>query len=195
MKRFITAVVTSSALLALTQLCAVNPAAAEDRPTGEVRGLKILEGGSAKDAPVTPMHSGVGVRVLRRIGLVNILSLTNEFRSQNGVPQLRGSSVLNTVAQRYAALMAEKDEMGHSVDGKSAGQRITAAGYTWTACAENVAWNMGQANPYRAAVEQWKNSPPHRANMLNPQYTEMGAGMAISKSGKYYFCQVFATPR
>jgi uncharacterized protein YkwD len=181
MKRFITSVVALSAVLGVSLLCDMSQAAAQD-PEKPLLSRKRLE--------------LIKYRALGKVRSGRILGLTNDFRAQNGVPALRGSDVLNLVASRYAALMAEKDQLGHNIDGKDPGQRITAAGYSYTAYAENVAYNMDKTDPYSAAVEQWKNSTKgHRENMLNREYTEMGAGMAISKSGKYYFCQVFATPR
>jgi len=44
------------------------------------------------------------------------------------------------------------------------------------------------------AMDGWRKSSGHRANMLGKDYTEMGAGVAQSKSGKWYFVQVFGKP-
>jgi len=44
-------------------------------------------------------------------------------------------------------------------------------------------------------VAGWLNSPGHRANILKPEYKEIGVGVA-NGDGKYqmYWVQVFATP-
>jgi len=41
------------------------------------------------------------------------------------------------------------------------------------------------------AVKGWLNSPEHRANMLSPELTESGVGIARSSSGKTYLTQDF----
>jgi uncharacterized protein YkwD len=58
-----------------------------------------------------------------------------------------------------------------------------------------VGYQYGSGDLANRMVEWWKNSDGHRANMLNPQFTEIGVGAARSKSGKYYYCQVFANPK
>ncbi len=134
--------------------------------------------------------------VYRPVLKTSILGLTNELRAQNSVAAVKLSNVLSGVAERYAKVMAEKDEQGHSVDGTKAEERIKKAGYTFAAWAENVAATTDQNDANLAAFELWKNSTKgHRENILNAGFTEMGVGSATSKSGKTYYCQVFAKPR
>ena len=55
---------------------------------------------------------------------------------------------------------------------------------------ENVAYNMGHADPVAVAVQGWINSPGHRANMLA---TNTVCGIAVyCKYGHFYFTQLFA---
>jgi hypothetical protein len=58
-------------------------------------------------------------------------------------------------------------------DGSTIGQRVTAAGYQWSFTGKNIA--AGYTTP-QAVVNGWINSPGHRANMLNPNYQEIGIG-------------------
>jgi uncharacterized protein YkwD len=58
--------------------------------------------------------------------------------------------------------------------------------------AENVAWNQQNA---QSAVNSWMNSSGHRANILDPSLTEMGAAMTRSARGEPYWIQVFGSPR
>jgi uncharacterized protein YkwD len=69
--------------------------------------------------------------------------------------------------------------------------RLAAAGYEWQAWAENLAFGFDPA----AVVAGWMASPGHRANILNPTYTETGAGFALDRSGRQYYAQVFGQPR
>ena len=69
--------------------------------------------------------------------------------------------------------------------------------YDWLGFGENIAFQIDKKNPRKsaaAAVAGWLTSDGHRRNMLDAQYTETGVGAARSKSGKWYYCQLFATP-
>jgi uncharacterized protein YkwD len=44
-------------------------------------------------------------------------------------------------------------------------------------------------------MKAWMDSKEHRANILMPEYTEIGLGIARDKTGQLYFTQVFAKPR
>ncbi len=53
---------------------------------------------------------------------------------------------------------------------------------------ENVAAGYPTA---RAVMTGWMNSPGHRANILKREFNRLGVGVAYSKSGRPYYCQVF----
>ena len=61
----------------------------------------------------------------------------------------------------------------------------------WRHFGENVLQNYAHATPQQL-VDQWMNSPSHRANLLNPGHTSMGMGAAVAADGKLYATQVFA---
>lgn len=67
----------------------------------------------------------------------------------------------------------------------------------WRAAGENVAWisEGGRGTPEEIAQRMhqgWLDSPGHRANMLNRDYTHVGIGVAFSAEHGYYLTQVFA---
>ncbi len=83
-------------------------------------------------------------------------------------------------------------------DGQGPADRITAAGYTWAACAENIAAGQTSAEAVMAA---WMNSTAHRENILrgydDPDgiyYCELGVGYVYVAGSSYghYFTQKFA---
>ncbi|MCE9534177.1 MAG: CAP domain-containing protein [Planctomycetes bacterium] len=118
------------------------------------------------------------------------------FRKENGLPPVKITFKLSKAAFEYAAVMAKKDQMGHSVNGTTPKQRLDAVGYKYAKYFENVAWNQGNANPGAQAVKSWKESTSgHREAMLNPEVTQFGIGAAKSASGKWYFCLVLGKPR
>lgn len=60
-----------------------------------------------------------------------------------------------------------------------------------------LAWaeNVASGQQPNQVVAAWMNSPGHRANILNPRYTEIGVGFARDASGRSYFTQNFHQPR
>ena len=107
-------------------------------------------------------------------------TLVNQYRAANGIPGLPRSYELDLKAQAQAQRMADANTIFHSanlVAGVSAG---------WQLIGENVAMagSVGQA---QAALQA---SAPHRENLLNWAYTEMGIG-AVQKGNRVYIAQVF----
>lgn len=103
-----------------------------------------------------------------------VLALTNQFRSQNGVAPLTLNLELNATALGHSQDMAQQDYFSHTgKDGSAPWDRAKEVGYEARTIGENIA--AGYTTP-EAVVEGWKNSPGHRANMLNPNFTELGVG-------------------
>ncbi len=129
-----------------------------------------------------------------------VVRLMNEFRIAEKVATLKTNDTLTKLAQAHTDNMAKQDKYGdddkdgHVLDGKSAKDRVDAIGYKYAAFGENVHMNFGYSDPVKVAMDEWKKSEGHRKNLLNDAYTETGVGIAQGKSGKWYFCQVFAKP-
>jgi uncharacterized protein YkwD len=124
-----------------------------------------------------------------------LLQLTNAQRRQAGLPALRLSSQLGQAAQAHAQDMARNNIFSHTgSNGSSMVDRVKATGYSYSAIAENIA--AGDPNP-EATIRQWMNSPGHRRNILNRNYTEIGFGYVAAPNTRYrhYWVQVFGTPR
>jgi uncharacterized protein YkwD len=116
-----------------------------------------------------------------------ILKLTNDHRAQYRLKPLRLNCRLLAAAQRHTFDMVKMGKMTHAgSDGSKIGQRVKRVGYDYRSVAENVAW--GQDTVQRV-VHSWMNSPGHRQNILNPNYTEMGIGYS-----QKYWTQVFGQP-
>lgn len=124
-----------------------------------------------------------------------VLELTNEEREAAGCEvDLTANADLQTAAQEHAEDMLENNYFDHeSQDGTTPFERMTAAGYDWSAAAENIA--AGQATP-EAVMEAWMNSAGHKANILNCNLTELGVGYAAGSGADYgtYWVQDFGTP-
>jgi len=123
-----------------------------------------------------------------------VLELTNAERRRAGLPDLRANTLLAHAAQLQSEQMGSTSTMDHVIPGApypSPPDRLAAVNYVWEAYGENVA--MGQRSGTEV-VSAWMNSSGHRANILNPRYTELGVGYATDESGHPYYAQVFARP-
>ncbi len=129
-----------------------------------------------------------------------IVELTNKFRVEQGFGKLAVDATLLKIAQEHAGNMARQDKYGdtnkdgHVLDGKGPGDRAKAGGYRYRRLAENVGACQGYPNPGATTMEGWEKSPGHRQNLLTKEFTDIGVGAAQSKSGKWYFVQVFGLP-
>ncbi|MBD2091551.1 CAP domain-containing protein [Microcoleus sp. FACHB-1515] len=126
-----------------------------------------------------------------------VWQLTNAFRQQNDLKPLRWNDRLAAAAQQHSQNMATQDFFGHQgLDGTSAQARGSASGYLG-GIGENIA--AGQTTP-RAVVQAWIDSPPHRANLLNSRYRDLGVGFFDNPADRglvnyrYYWTQNFGIP-
>ncbi len=107
----------------------------------------------------------------------------NKFRADNGRPPLKVSVALVRAAEWMSRDMARNDNFDH-VDsrGRDMVERLKAFGYNKPTMAENIAAGEAAA---AATVNQWKNSPGHRANMLRTKHKVMGVGRANDPSSSF----------
>lgn len=126
-----------------------------------------------------------------------VLDLTNQFRSENGLPPLTLNSQLNAAAQEQSQDMAEQDFFNHiGLDGSTPATRAQDQGYSFSFIGENIA--AGYQTP-EEVVQGWIDSPGHRENLLNPNYAEIGIGYFYLandtgvENWNSYWTQVFGT--
>ncbi len=115
----------------------------------------------------------------------------NQARASHGLAPVAYSSALDKAAGGLAVTMARLGVMDHGAGGTTLTGRLAAVGYHWRAAGENIA--AGYAT-VAAVVAGWMGSPGHRANILNPAYTELGVGLARAPGGTLYWAADFATP-
>ena len=125
---------------------------------------------------------------------IEVISLLNQERINNGVPALATSTSLSVAAQGHSRDMACNNFMSHTgSNGSSFTNRLSAAGYSFSDAAENVA--AGYGSPAEV-VAGWMNSPGHRANILDPNLTQVGIGYAYSDGSTFgdYWTADFGSP-
>ena len=105
------------------------------------------------------------------------------------------SGMLSRVSLAHAADMAQHSHFSHTArDGSTPAERVTRSGYTWKAVGENIA--AGQTTP-ESVVEGWLKSPQHCANVMAPQFHEMGIAYYVNRTSKagIYWVQLFGARR
>src|SRR3954451_4630589 len=124
----------------------------------------------------------------------DVATLINGQRVAAGLHALQVDPALTAVAQARAEVMAATDIFSHTEpDGTKAADRVAAAGLTWSAIGEIIAWNNYLTEPLSAsqAVMLWTMSPGHYDIMMSTTYSRFGIGAADSASGKHYYAGVF----
>ncbi|WP_338524486.1 CAP domain-containing protein [Pseudomonas batumici] len=100
---------------------------------------------------------------------------------------LAWNAVLAGAAEGHTRNMANNNFFDHKDrDGRTPGDRAELAGYNGQLIGENIA--AGQ-DTVRKVVDGWLSSPGHCANLMNPQFRELGAAYAVdpkSDSGIYW---------
>jgi uncharacterized protein YkwD len=117
-----------------------------------------------------------------------LLELANQRRKEAGVPPLRANEGLTAAARVHARLMVDKQQLSHQFDGEpSLMPRLRVSGLQLSWVAENVALNASAEKAFEALMQ----SPPHRQNLLDPDFNAAGFA-AFWSDGKLYVVQDFA---
>ena len=104
-----------------------------------------------------------------------ILALTNESRSAQGLPTLTLNATLNRAASLKAQDMVANNYFAHtSPAGVKPWEFFKRGGYSYSAAGENLAIDFTEAGTVHTA---FMNSSSHAANILNEKYTEMGVAV------------------
>ncbi len=108
----------------------------------------------------------------------------NAERSSAGRLAYASSADLVAVARRQAARMAAEHRIWHNPNLQNEVEG-------WRAVGENVGMGADVASIHAAFM----NSPAHRANLLDGDFTQVGMGTATDETGKLYVAQVFRQPQ
>jgi len=111
-----------------------------------------------------------------------VLCLLNRERAKRGEKPLRMDSRLGEAADGHSASMRSRSYFSHDdPSGEGFDDRIIATGYTQGArrwlIGENIAWGSDELGTPGALVNAWMHSPPHRANILEAKYRQIGVGV------------------
>jgi hypothetical protein len=117
-----------------------------------------------------------------------LFASANRERASKGLSPLQWSAVLAAAAQQHALRMAQENTLSHQLPGEAGlKERIAQHGGHFVSMAENIA-----EGPSAATIHQeWMKSPPHRANLLDPQLDSLGIGVA-ERSGILFAVKDFS---
>lgn len=125
--------------------------------------------------------------------IARVLELVNAERAARGLNALTLNAMLTQQAGNYACEMIEYNFFAHEnpVTGSTLVSRTNDSGYRYSLVGENLAAGQPSADE---AMDGWMNSDGHRANILRPEYQEIG--IAVRRGGDYgvYWVQVFGRP-
>ena len=119
-------------------------------------------------------------------------SMISGYRANNGLPAVELDADLMRLAQSQADVMAKRDKLDHGA-GKPFVQRLKASGYDARRAAENISAGY---HTLAEAFSGWRDSNPHRANMLLTGATRMGIAAVYTPGSKYkvYWAMILAEP-
>lgn len=162
----------AGALLALAILsgCAGDPAPSTEQPTFY---LSMANGGAKLDSAVAA-------------------SMISGYRQNNGLGAVQIDPLLTKAAEAQSQAMARRNKLDHNVAGPL-DKRIKASGFDATKAVENVSAGY---HTLAEAFSGWRDSPPHKANMLATGVTKMGIAASYAPNTKYkvFWTLILAAP-
>jgi uncharacterized protein YkwD len=145
--------------------------------------------------PTLPEPAQLSEELLARINEARATPRLCGTQAFGAAPPVTWNAMLAQAALGHSQDMAAKRYFNHKEpNGSVPADRATRAGYRWRQVGENIA--SGQRT-VAEAVSGWLDSPGHCANIMNPAFTETGAGYAVNPANENrtpYWTQMFARP-
>lgn len=104
------------------------------------------------------------------------------------------NATLGSTAEAHSRAMANANFFDHlDRDGRTPGDRAELAGYSGQRIGENIAAGLDSS---RKVVDGWLASPVHCANLMSPQFSELGAAYANDPNSDagIYWTAMFGAP-
>ncbi len=148
-----------------------------------VAGLLLLSGcaadvGPSPDQPTMYLSMANGGARLDPVAAASMISL---YRQNNGLGAVVVDPALMKLAEDQSGAMASRNQLDHDVKAPLA-RRLTASGYPATLAVENVSAGY---HTLAEAFSGWRDSPPHRANMLKSGVNRLGIAASYAPNTKY----------
>jgi uncharacterized protein YkwD len=108
-------------------------------------------------------------------------AMISGYRTNNGLGAITVDPELMRLASEQAHAMAAHNKMEHDV-GKPFQERIRNSPFANAVAVENISAGY---HTLAEAFSGWRDSPPHRANMLNKSVTRLGIAAVYAPASKY----------
>ena len=147
-----------------------------------ITGLLVLSGCASSDIPMQQPSMYLNMTEpgakLDPEAAATMISL---YRKNNGLGAVVVDPELMRVAETQSQAMASRNKLDHDVKAPLP-KRLQAAGYPSTLAVENVSAGY---HTLAEAFSGWRDSPPHRANMLQMGVTKLGIAASYAPNTKY----------
>jgi uncharacterized protein YkwD len=130
--------------------------------------------------------AGAGLKLALSTREQQTTAQINQLRVSYGLRPLKFSWALFDFADTHCEQMLADGYFGHrSLTGASFASRIETfypvGEASYYAAGENLLWSSGSISSAQM-IQRWMQSPPHRRNLLNPTWRQMGLAMVTSPS-------------
>ena len=117
-------------------------------------------------------------------------SMISGYRQNNMLGAVTVDPTLMRLADEQTRAMVARDKLDHNV-GRAFRDRMTASGFDAKIAVENVSAGY---HTLAEAFSGWRDSPPHKANMLKGGVTRMGIAAVYAPNSKYkvFWTLIFA---
>ena len=147
-----------------------------------IAGLLVLGGcmadTKAPDQPTMYLSMANGGAALDPQAAASMISL---YRQNNGLGAVAVDPDLMKLAEAQSQAMAARNKMDHDVKGPLE-KRLGSSGYPAKLAVENVSAGY---HTLAEAFSGWRDSPPHKANMLKNGVTKLGIAATYAPNTKY----------
>jgi len=107
--------------------------------------------------------------------------MISQYRHNNGLGSVVVDPDLMRLAESQSQAMAAANKMDHDVRAPL-GKRLSAASYPASVAVENISAGY---HTLAEAFSGWRDSPPHRTNMLKGGVTKFGIATGYAPNTKY----------
>jgi uncharacterized protein YkwD len=144
--------------------------------------LTLLLAACASEAPVeTPAMYVDMATAGAKLDPVTAASMISQYRANNGLGGVEVDPELTKLAEAQSQAMAARNRLDHDVKAPLA-QRLNSSGYPAVVAVENVSAGY---HTLAEAFSGWRDSPPHKANMLKSGVTKLGIAASYAANTKY----------
>ena len=144
--------------------------------------LILLLAGCASETPIgTPSMYVDMAEAGAKLDSAAAASMISQYRQNNGLAGVQIDPELTRLAEAQSQAMAAKNKLDHDAKAPLA-QRLNSSGYPAVVAVENVSAGY---HTLAEAFSGWRDSPPHKANMLKSGVTKLGIAASYAPNSKY----------